>query len=664
MRLEGASTFTMPIIALPKTNLLDDVPEPVMDRWKRPTVDNSDVIEGVGQLARSVRRPQADARAFAAPGLGLAEIGEGISDVGKGVSRYAEERPKKKDPAADKSPAKGAGGGASVDTDGVPDPYHPEGAAGRAIRATGSVPAAAELKRTQARTAAQINDADETMAAHDEQFPQFMSEHPNEDEWETLASVQRAQLISELHDNPALTPEARDHISRRAQLWDSRAAAAVKMQATKATYARAKAGFDTRVRQAVEQQNPDLLEQTAGAGLQLGVYTPGEWQEMQHRYQQAGVQLQLDSEAQRVAQAQYLLLDTASKQGSEPALAQLDASELDEENKKYLRDRILDTARQSTAAEMDRLVGDVFSGKLQSTADVRARYGSSGLLKTPMVNAGIAALVDAQDPRVRQDRLRNSDANFVTLLRQVENYDPEKDPERTRAIDLASQAHARVGGADGDYLRRELWSRFTTGLPAAPSDAKDVPGTINDLLRDAFHSRRGMIPWEQQKVLVGPDGRRAAAWAVDPVNRNIAMDVQAMIKHRFSQWLAQAPREEITADNARKKFEEFAPHGTYALALQQTLDANAAASRRRKMSGALSSANREAPGLNPPPPQPAPAAAPMPVRASGSTSQDEAASLALFGQPPPAAEPSPDLPSAPHFVNDRRVNLRDGNLYP
>ena len=55
----------MPIIPLPKISLLEDVPAPVLDRVRRPTFDNSAVIEGLGhQYPNGINHPVVMANAL------------------------------------------------------------------------------------------------------------------------------------------------------------------------------------------------------------------------------------------------------------------------------------------------------------------------------------------------------------------------------------------------------------------------------------------------------------------------------------------------------------------------------------------------------------------------------------------------------------------------
>lgn len=257
----------MPIIPLPTRSApLPNAPNAVLDRERRPTVDNRGVMQAVGQLANAQAAVKVDGRAMAAPYEALGAIGEAIARTGSVFEALAERR---------------------------------------------------AVAEGHVQVADSDRDSDIVMAEH-EAWRLKNSAQPAT--WEADIAARLGKLRTQLLDAKGLQPAAREQISLRFTRFDGQARARVMADAAREIFTQAKSGFLATAERATQTRDREKYDAARTMLAEHGYAYPHELEKLDQRFLDVG-EGKKKEEKQLILQRADLLLDTGD---TEAALKQLD----------------------------------------------------------------------------------------------------------------------------------------------------------------------------------------------------------------------------------------------------------------------------------------------------------------------------------------------------
>jgi hypothetical protein len=236
----------------------------VLDREKRPTVDNRGVIAAVGQLANASQLPMADGRAFAAPDEAIANVGAAIARTGSLLGALAEKRQEAQDDIVD------------AKTEG-------------------------DLKMLYAEHVKSRDPADPST-------------------WDADIATRLDAFKGKMLDQPGMSPSAKQRVLLRYTRFDGDARSDVLKESSKALFGMAAGAEMARSEQAIQAQNPEDYAASRQTLATKGYAHPFQLQKLDERYKAVG-EVKKKELKQTLLDRADLFLDTGD---TESALKQID----------------------------------------------------------------------------------------------------------------------------------------------------------------------------------------------------------------------------------------------------------------------------------------------------------------------------------------------------
>lgn len=508
----------MPIIPLPKTTQIDAAPAPAMDRLRRPTIDTSEQRAAVGMLAKSGQMPEMP-DTLAAPMRALGAVGEALADVG-------------------------------------------------------NVAGALALKRQQAQADIQVAEADAEFMQEDADFSSWQAQNLDDPtKWAAERQKRMDALRGRLFAREDLTPEARDRINILVTRRSAVGLNETQRQADQALFGRAKAAVMDNVELAIETQDKARLESALGEGVKKGYLFDFEAERAQLKFGEVGERKQKEAKAAAFNAAQNGAVTLATANGEEAALAELDKGtlgKLEPTDMERLRSTIKQVAGQRQAEALDAVVGDIFTGKLNSPAAIDAVDNPHFTAKARELAKRELSQFNAAD--ASEDRRVNGVANSVDLLQRAKDYDKATDKDGTKFFELMAETKRRVpDGMDG-AITGLLYQKFA-GQTKPLKPREEVMANLKQRLADAYDPKTGLIPWrktetKQVEVTDRITGKKMKEWkeveVEDAAAKQRAMDAQTRVLMKLEDWGKTHPEDFNDLDKVRAKFIELLPEGTRA----------------------------------------------------------------------------------------------------
>lgn len=427
----------MPIIPLLKSAPLAPLPAPVLDRERRPTVDNSPLIRAVGQLAEASRRPELPAEQLAAP-------------------------------------------------------YEALGSVGRAVAQTGSILGAVAIKRREAETIVQIGNAENTITARMARFHHWREEHRDPKEWMPRLEQEIEELKQTFAQDKTLTPQAREQVEMSVARWSTNARANIQGEADKTLFGEARDTYLAGIMRATASGNrPEYLRLSRAA--EAGGYL-SKAQVAQHDtiFDETAKQNARQAEADTEKQEYKAHLDQALRDPDGWLARNERAWEGKGEMWLRLRERALDQRRDTRLNAMEKgrdLIarGDI-TGPKQIDALQLPGLTEDGRLE---LHGYLARKVEVKKST---DRQANREANYVAIWDKIQTYDRNKDEKGIEYFKIATEIDEKVGEQAG-MLRKALGARaFAT--PPKMEPREEVMQYAMAYLDIVFDPKRGSYAWE------------------------------------------------------------------------------------------------------------------------------------------------------------------------
>jgi hypothetical protein len=194
-----------------------EIPAPALDKLRRPTVDNSGVVAGIGRLAAASKMPELP--------MELAKPYEALGTVGKAITR------------------------------------------------TGSILGAVAAKRQDAETFTQSFEADMEMGRETQRQLEFQEANKHDpNSWEPNRVKGLADLQKKYEGREDLTPDAQQVIGRKIQVYDQESKRQTFVGSTKQTFRRAQGAMDSVLETAIKNNDKPQFEANLKLGEQSGLF--------------------------------------------------------------------------------------------------------------------------------------------------------------------------------------------------------------------------------------------------------------------------------------------------------------------------------------------------------------------------------------------------------
>jgi len=421
-----------------------------IDNVRRPRVDRRNEMQALGQLGNAQRGAFANANAFAAEGLALAEIG-------------------------------------------------------KAVAQTGTVIGAVAIKKKEAETDIQISEAGSKMEDLRSDFEAWKLDNPDPAKWEGQWQTMSSSLRTQLQEREGLNRRASHEIGLRMTQFDAQQASHVQIGAAKETFKRAAGAFGVEIQKAIKSQNRTQFDALVQTGLAKGYFYEHDLEAFDSRYAQEGkVQLFKHIDTQRHASPFTMVARLEANEFNltpEENRQQIQfTKQLVREKRFEISSRISDQIahedpnQRPTAEQISQLgvnlrpttvaaLKDGLAAANARTADAR--------LRTPEVqeywHGQVNSMMSLYDP-IDQDE--EYDDDFVRIQGAIENIkDPHARAEFNRQLKAIQQGNLdevdeRALGAMAQ-LNQEYEKSIVGMLPEVKTRTRNVRQYLNDgFLRD------------------------------------------------------------------------------------------------------------------------------------------------------------------------------------
>lgn len=513
----------MPIIPLLQSKPLADAPKPVLDREKRPTVNNGQLATAVGQLAESSKQPLLPAEALS-------------------------------------------------------EPYRALGAVGRAIQQTGDAVSAMELKRREAQTFIQVSDAETEMEKVLGEQRTWQESNPNVDpeKWADALKQRFSALRGQLSER-GLNPQARLRVDASLRATEAKAFNDTKLHAAKETYHRAETRIEGGIFNAIEEQNPDKLNTLIVEGRdKLGTMWDHKAEYYLRRFEEVGKQKAKEKKAELFSNAQNSVLTVAAGSGEAAAMDYIEAQpDLEPSSKERLKADARQVVRQKKQDIMGFFALGIADGSISDDSQIEGldnphwddamRKEAKGMLRQS--NLEMEAT----------DRRDNGTKNAVVAFQEAREYDPGNDPTQKQLFGLLTKINRTVPAESREVIEAALRERAGGNVvKLKPND--EVMKNLRTTVANFYDPVTGAIPykrkeWKEVEVRDKITGEPLKEWqqieVEDEAARTRAMDAQTRVMMQLEEHAKQHPEDFQSLDKIKKKFVELLPEGAMGAALNE-----------------------------------------------------------------------------------------------
>lgn len=517
------------------TKPLGDAPAPVLDRERRPTVDNSGVIAATGALGK-IKSPL---------------LPEGLAD-NSGLM-----------------------------------------AIGKAVQQGGNVVQALAIKRQEAETDVQVATADGAMQQERAKFEQWKQEtNADPATWQEEWGNRVNQLRTNIFSNEKLTGGAQEQIGLRMLRYEKQSEADVMAGAARETFGRARAATIGIADNAAETQDKTRHEEAVSTGLAKGYLYPHEAEAMRLHFEKVGQQKakQATAEADR-REVEY---ETAraiadpikwKEENKEPwkgrELVWQKARNAADERE---NEGASDIAKQLNAA--------IISGALSTPSEIDA-------WESPFKTAKVAEdakhyLATRNDFIERQDREENGVENAVRLRQQIADLDPTSDKDREKLFQIQTEISTRVPEGSRSFLEADLRAKYAPKTSPITKDLVEdtlrtyfdgktgvIPFKTKEYRTEKYtkddSSFFGSQKYKAGDVKMGPDGKPVQVfdrtgnalfeWKTDPEAQRQAIRAETVVRQKVEEWRTANPDKANDPTEVQKVIQKALPEGTRLRAL-------------------------------------------------------------------------------------------------
>jgi hypothetical protein len=496
------------IPSLTGSNPLPNAPAPVLDRERRPTVDNSGLINATGALGKidAPLLPQS-----------LAD-NSGLQAIGKAVQQ---------------------GGG---------------------------IVQALAIKRQEAETDVQVAKADSAMLQARTEFEQWKTDtNADPSTWEKEWGSRLTSLKDTLFQDDKLTGGAREQIGLRAVRFEGQSMSDVALGATKETFSQAKSAFLAVMDNATETQDKTRFESALETAKGRGYLHPHEIEAVKQHFAKVGEQKQKEAKAD--ADQARLTVNLADIQTDPIAWKEKnkDASAWKDNPVLYSRlanaadERIHDGQREF----IDNVQDAMAKGDITTPSQIDA--WESPFKRPELVEKLKDGLAQRDTFEQRQEREVNGPRNAVALRIEAKKYDPTADKDGLQYFTLRQQVYQQVPEGLRASVLDTLEAKYSGKQIPVKSETKDY---VRKTLDTVFDSKQGAVPWEKSEPVLSSKGKPVIDDNGNPKTKNVedlsekrrAIDAQAVIETKMGQWLQENPS--ASPAEVKTKLNSLLPEGT------------------------------------------------------------------------------------------------------
>jgi hypothetical protein len=517
----------MPQIPLiPGTNLLPNLPAPVLDRERRPTVDNSAVMEAVGRLAKSSAQPMVP-DSLAAPYKALGAVGEAVAQAGDVVSAIAMQHQKNRDTIA-------------------------------------------------------IRSAEEKREAAFAEFSLAREKEPDPSKWSDLFDTYAQKATGEI-GKEKMSNRAKGEVERQNNRWVNLTRIEVARATVSKTADRARQINEDGLELAIQTQDSERFEREltdAISNLRINENLEGRYRE---RYKQVGEHKALEQKAKVFKGALGTATDFAVKNGVDLALRNIDGNafgDFDAEQKLVLAETVRRAGRDQTSRVMESVMNGIAKG--DSEADLKLKVQGN-----PHVSEVLFQQMNEERKRWTLAKEMNADAedrrvngvkNSVELFDRIQNAQPTGDDAKDKAdfFTLASEIRRRVPEESSGLLNQVLYQKYwQKPMELQPRD--EVMKYFHERVGSLFGPTSGRIPYRREgsKEVSYRDPRtgvtvtqREDTSAEDPEKRERALAEKARVMIALNDAAKKYPQDFQKLETAEKHYLQALPEGKMGMALE------------------------------------------------------------------------------------------------
>jgi hypothetical protein len=515
----------MPIIALLQNQPLGNVPAPVLDHQRRPTVDTSEVSAAALRLGQ-IKNPELP-ESLAAPAAALGSIGRGIEQGG-------------------------------------------------------SVLGALAVKQKEAAADVQVATADNSMLAGKADFEGWKLDHPDPSEWAPEWEKRLTTLKQTVLSNPKLDPTAAEHIGLRMTRFEGQSKADVMTSAAKETFSQAKSSFLGAISSATDAQDRSKFDEALSTSTQKGYVYGHEAEALKQNFEKVGERKKKEAEADAISQAKDNIVTLVTGSGGDAAMKEVDNprgmfSGLAPADKEGIRSLARQVSAQRGADAADMAVNGVLGGKLDSAAAIDAVDNPNFTPKLrEEAKQWVARRSDYEARQaLQEDKDKNGVRNAVAIRQQIKDYDPKADPDRTEFFKLKQAIGESVSTDMAGELNKDLAQKYGIDPPKVQV-RPEIEQNITKSLGVMFDPKDGAIPWRLQKPVLDAKGREVkdshgnivTHTVVSEAARQRALDAEARIEMKMQDWYRDNPEKKNDFNAVKKHLMEVLPEGTRAGALE------------------------------------------------------------------------------------------------
>lgn len=482
------------IPSIPGTTPLPDLPDPVLDRERRPVVDNSARAQGAALLAKSMEQPEVP-DSLAAPHAALGEIGEAV------------------------------------------------------MRAGGAVQALA-MKQRDAEADIQVNDGVVKLESARAKFEEdALSLEPSErgPELQRRLAAETERILA----NPKLHNVARHQLSLRAARYASQSVNDVTVRGAKETFARAKSIHLDGIRRAMADGNTPDFEERLGAAVKKNLLFGHEERALREENQVARTRRQHRAQADAFDHARQSVATVAKARGEREAIAALPKlvlpGVLGPEKEQALLQTVREHGRRAKAEALTGIALGIVAGDVSSLARIQELSAGNPHLDGPAV-AQLGRLLDTHDKhRIQRDQQLHGERNAVDLEAQAKAYDPEADPDGAIYHQLKLDFHLRVPA----HLRAEGLAVLDASLQRRAAPVPEGKwGLAKSLIDEKFDETNGLLAWRTpvEETDAGglpvrdEHGNKRVRWQEDPERRALWVQAKTAVTAGAREFIREKPR--------------------------------------------------------------------------------------------------------------------------
>lgn len=522
----------MPLIPIIKTTApLANLPNAVLDRERRPTVDNSGVAAAIGKLG-SIKNPELP-NSLAAPS-------EALSGVG------------------------------------------------RAIAQAGGVLGALATARRDAETDLHVSRADTAMQVAEGEIGAYQEAHANEPElWEANAKQQWDAKRGALLNAPNLTPAAREKITQRLDRYSSLSLSGTSKDTAKQMFGlNAKAARETSELAIRSRDLPRLQGILAEAGPGGKKYLHDyEVEHLTDRFAEVGKQKDREAKADDVRQTESDAIKQAVGFGEKAGINFVrERKDLDEQTRQRIEANVRQEARVRQSEQIDALARGISSGRIGTQEEI-----DEEALDNPHITSEVVAAAQKQVRQGQREKDLEEQAdpekrnkNFADLFVRISDFDRSKfasDQEaQVAAFNLRVETAQKIGSNDDGFLQKMLWER-ANGVAPGIKQGEETKDLTNQGIAALFPANSGPMAWKLEKPVYATDkdgkpvldsngkpkpvldsnlNPKTETFA-DPQKKLAALSAISEMKQRMNEWAAANPKDANDSQKVREQLLKVRP---------------------------------------------------------------------------------------------------------